>query len=190
MGSEMCIRDSGMPSCSSPSPVVCTTPAHLLTPNPVRTPAIPPRGSSGRTPSSSTVRRSPLCSTLPSVSPATQLSSSPPLPAPLDNRLCNFPPLPPPAACRDVLPSTNTPTRRRLQPLRNCPLPTTPGSPGRSTSSRVVRQGSTLSLSLSTEASAARSVVRPMHSVSDYNRSGLAACDDRPGSVSRLIVRY
>ena len=96
----------------------------------------------------------------------------------------------PPAACRDVLPSTNTPTRRRLQPLRNCPLPTTPGSPGRSTSSRVVRQGSTLSLSLSTEASAARSVVRPMHSVSDYNRSGLAACDDRPGSVSRLIVRY
>ena len=170
--------------------MVGVTPAHRLTPNPVRTPALLPRGSSGRIPSSSTVRRSPLCSTPQSVSLATQLSSSPPLPAPLDNRLCNFPPLPPPAACRDALPSTSTPIRRRLQPLRNCPLPTTPGSPGRSTSSRVVRQGSPLSLDPSTEDSAARSVVRPVHSVNDYNRLGLAACDDRPGSVSRLIVRY
>ena len=181
----------GMPSCSSPSPVVCTTPARRLTPNPVRTPVLPLRGSSERIPSSSTVRRSPLCSTLRSVSPAPQLSSSSPLPTPLDNRLCNFPPLPPPAVCRDVLPNTNTPTRRLLPPLRNYPLPTTPGSPGRSTSSRaVVRQESTLSLSPSIEDSDARSVVRPVHSVSDYHRSGLAACDDRPGSVSRLIVRY
>ena len=141
---------------------------------------------------SSTVRRSPPCSTLPSASLATQLSSSPLLPAPLDNRLCNFPPLPPPAACRDVPPSTSTPTRRRLQPSRSCLSPTMPGSPGRSTSSRVAPQGSTPSLnsSPSAEDSAARSVLRPVHSVDDYHRLGLAACDDRPGSVSRLLVRY
>ena len=104
--------------------------------------------------------------------------------------LCNFPPLPPPAVCRDVLPSTSTPIHRRLRPRRSCPLPTTPGSPELSTSSRVAQQGSTLSLNPLTEDSAARSVVRPVHTVDDYHRLGLAACDDRPGSVSRLIVRY
>ena len=145
----------------------------------MHTPVLLPQGSSGRILSSSTVRLSPPCSTLPSA-------------ATLDTQLSNFPPLPPPAACRDVPRSTSTPIRHRPQPRRSCLSPTMPDSPVRSTSLRAAQRGSTRSrnLSPSAEDSVARRVLRPVHSVDDYHRSGLAACDDRPGSVSRLLVRF
>ena len=113
-----------------------------------------------------------------------------PLAAPLDTRLSSFPPLPPPAACRDVRPSININIRRRPQ-LPNSRLPTVRGSPRQSTSSIAAPRVSIPSPNVSArEESVARSVTRPVHSVGEYNRLGLAACDDRSGSVSRLIVRY
>ena len=60
-----------------------------------------------------------------------------------------------------------------------------------SISSTAAPRGSIRSLRVSTpEDSVARCVTRPVHSVVEYNRLGLAACDDRSGSVLRLIVRF
>ena len=164
---------------SSPSPMAGVTPAPRLTLNPVHTPVLLPRGSSGQIPSSSTVRLSPPCSTLPSA-------------ATLDTQLSNFPPLPPPAACRDVPRSTSTPIRHHPQPRRSCPSPTMPDSPVPSISSRAAPRESTRSHNVPTSAedSVAQCVSLPVHSVDEYHRLGLAACDDRPGSVSHLLVRF
>ena len=92
-----------------------------------------------------------------------------------------FSPLPPPAGCLVARPNINTSTRNPSPPPRRSPSPTTQSTQEHSNFLKTVPQESTPCLT---------SALRPVHSVDDYNLSGVKACDLRPGSVARMTVHF
>ena len=83
--------------------------------------------------------------------------------------------------CLVAPPNTNTSTRTlSLQPLRSL-SPTTQGTREHSSSLKAAPRESNL---------CPANVLRPVQSIRDYNLSGVAACDLRLGSVSRMTVRF